>query len=80
MNTKTENPPRKKSFRTIGWGALTMLTCPCCIPVWIAILSGTAAGALLSRNIFVTIAAFSVPFLFFLWKALRSYDSGTPSQ
>ena len=60
------------------WGTLTMLTCPCCIPIWILLLSGTAVGALMSRNILVTVAVFIVPFLFFLWKALRSYDDRKP--
>lgn len=68
------------SLRSAFWGALTVLTCPCCIPIWIAILSGTAAGALLTRNILATVAIFTVPFLFFLWKALRSYDRGATSQ
>ncbi len=71
---------KDRSLRSAFWGVLTVLTCPCCIPIWIAILSGTAAGALLTRNILATVTIFSVPFLFFLWKALRSYDSGTPSQ
>ena len=55
-----------------------MLTCPCCIPIWIWLLSGTVLGALLTRNIYATIAIFLVPFLFFLWKTMRSYDSKEP--
>lgn len=63
------------SLRSALWGGLTVLTCPCCIPIWIWLLSGTAIGALLTRNILATVAIFLVPFLFFLWKAIRSYES-----
>lgn len=60
--------------KAVGWRTLTLLTCPCCIPLWVAVLSGTAAGALLTRNLYVTIAIFLALFLFCAWKALRSYD------
>ena len=33
------------------------------------LLSGTAAGAVLTKNIYLTVAAFLVPFLFFAWRA-----------
>ena len=64
---------RPRRIRTAIWGALTLLTCPCCIPLWILLLSGTAAGALLSRNIYLAVALFFIPFVFFAWKAIRSY-------
>ena len=60
--------------RAVIWRGLTLLTCPCCIPIWIWVLSGTAAGALLTKNIYLTIAVFFVLFLCCAWKALRSYD------
>jgi len=65
--------------RAVIWRCLTLLTCPCCIPIWLAVLSGTAAGALLTRNIFITVALFLILFLFCFWKALRSYDSDPDS-
>ncbi len=55
------------------WATLTFITCPCCIPIWVFLLSGTAAGAVLTRNIYLTVVAFLIPFLFFAWKALRSH-------
>ncbi len=69
--------PRNPTLTRAGaiiWRGLTLLTCPCCIPIWIWVLSGTAAGALLSKNIYVTIAVFFVLFLCCAWKAFRSYD------
>jgi len=65
---------RVSRVRAVVWRALTVLTCPCCIPIWVAVLSGTAAGALLTRNIGVTIVLFAVLFLLSAWKALRTYD------
>ena len=66
-------------WRAVIWRSLTVLTCPCCIPLWIALLSGTAAGALLSNNLFITVALFLVLFLVCFWKALRSYDQDSNS-
>ena len=66
-------------LRAVIWRSLTLLTCPCCIPIWIALLSGTAAGALLGKNIFLTVALFLVLFVFCFWKALRSYDPKSDS-
>ena len=60
--------------RAVAWRALTVLTCPCCIPVWLWLLSGTALGALVSRNLFVAVALFLLLFFYCLRKALRSYD------
>lgn len=76
---KISPPPRESEassrLMAITWRGLTLLTCPCCIPIWIAVLSGTAAGALLTRNIILTVALFIVLFLFSFWKALHTYDS-----
>ena len=60
-------------IRAVTWRALTVLTCPCCIPIWLAVLSGTAIGAMLSRNLFLTVALLLGLFLYCLRKALRSY-------
>ena len=68
------NGKEPKNFPYMIWSSLTLVTCPCCIPLWIILLSGTAAGALLSKNLYVTVAVFLILFLFFGWKALRSYN------
>ena len=64
-----------RRMRAVAWRGLAVVTCPCCIPIWLAILSGTAVGALLSRNLVATVVLFLVLFSFVFWKALRSYDS-----
>jgi len=67
------NGKKPRNIPYMMWSSLTMLTCPCCIPIWIFLLSGTAAGALLSKNIYLTVAAFLVPCLYFGWRAVRCY-------
>lgn len=62
------------SLRRVTWRILTLVTCPCCIPLWVALFSGTAAGALLTRNVALTIGVFAVLFLFCAWKALHTYE------
>ncbi len=71
---KPTNGKEPKNIPYMIWSDLTLATCPCCIPIWIFLLSGTAAGALLSRNLYVTIAVFLVLFLFSGWRALRTYN------
>lgn len=68
------NGKKPRNIPYIIWGSLTMLTCPCCIYLWIILLSGTAAGALLTKNIYLTVAVFFILFLFSGWRALRSYN------
>lgn len=71
---KHTNGKEPRNIPYMIWSGLTLLTCPCCIPLWIILLSGTAAGALLSKNLYVTVAVFLVLFLFSAWRALRSYN------
>ncbi len=71
---KHTNGKEPRNIPYMIWSGLTLATCPCCIPLWIILLSGTAAGALLSKNIYITVAVFLVLFLFSAWRALRSYN------
>lgn len=61
-------------IRAVMWRGFTVITCPCCIPIWLAVLSGTTVGALLSKNLFVTVVLFLALFALCFWKAIRSYD------
>ncbi len=71
---KHTNGKEPRNIPYMIWSGLTLATCPCCIPIWIILLSGTAAGALLSKNLYITVAVFLVLFLFSAWRALRSYN------
>ena len=52
----SQEPWTPARVRAVMWRGLTIITCPCCIPIWLAVLSGTVIGALLSKNIFITVA------------------------
>lgn len=51
-------------------GAITVLTCPCHLPILITLLSGTAAGAFLSENLGL---AFVLLFPLFLLSAIATW-------
>jgi len=55
---------------TYVMGAITVLTCPCHLPILILLLSGTAAGAFLSENLGL---AFVVLVPFFLSSAITTW-------
>ena len=60
-------------------GLLALLTCPCHLPILALLLSGTAAGALLSEHLLPAVALFSVLFIVFLVMALRALRGNEPS-
>lgn len=43
--------PMLRSVLTYMLGGITLLTCPCHLPILLLLLSGTAAGAYLSENL-----------------------------
>ena len=45
------------------WVLLAAVTCPCHVPIYVALLSGTAAGSLLSDNMGVAALALGIVFL-----------------
>ena len=47
------------------------LTCPCHVPIIIAVLGGTAFGAFLRNNILLLILTLTAIFLFTLFKGLK---------
>jgi mercuric ion transport protein len=61
---------------TYVMGALALLTCPCHLPILLAILSGTAAGSFLSANL-GTAALILLPiFLLSAYSTWRLLDTG----
>ena len=48
---------------TYVMGAIAVFTCPCHLPILIAVLSGTVAGAFLAENLGLALVLFSVIFL-----------------
>ncbi len=51
--------------------AIAAITCPCHVPIYLAILSGTALGAFLQENLLLFILALTGIFLLTLSKGLK---------
>ncbi len=51
--------------------AIAGLTCPCHLPIILAVLGGTAFGAFLRNNILLLILTLTAIFLFTLFKGLK---------
>lgn len=47
--------------------AIAFLTCPCHLPIRLALVSGTALAGAISDHIGVTVAAFTVLFIASVW-------------
>lgn len=54
--------------------AVAVLTCPCHLPIWIAILGTTAVGAMLSRYTGVAALAFTLLFVASAWASFRLFS------
>lgn len=75
-----ERAAQEKSPLTYLWIALAFLTCPCHIPILIAVLSGTAFGAFLSEHFGVALLALTVLFLVFGAAAVQGWKRGEKSR
>jgi mercuric ion transport protein len=51
VSKSAEGPSATRGVLAYIMGAVTLLTCPCHLPVLLLLLSGTAAGAYLSENL-----------------------------
>jgi mercuric ion transport protein len=59
--------------------AVAVVTCPCHLPILIAVLSGTALGALLFEHLGWTVLVLTVLFVGSAWAALRLFSkAGSP--
>jgi mercuric ion transport protein len=74
MNNSDEaGATQAKSRLTYLWAALAVLTCPCHIPILVAVLSGTALGAFLSEHFAVAFLALTVLFFVSAGAAVRGW-------
>ncbi|MGU2419703.1 broad-spectrum mercury transporter MerE [Burkholderia cenocepacia] len=70
---RSSNPaasPRGPRWRTWLWGSLALLTCPCHLPILIALLSGTVVGAFVADHVVVALLVLLALFVFSLVNAL----------
>lgn len=63
----------QSSWRTYSWGLLTVLTCPCYLPILALLLSGTAAGAALGEHIVLFTLVIVALFVFAFIRAVQAF-------
>ena len=59
--------------------AVALLTCPCHLPLWFAVLGGTAVGAAFARHPGLALLALTVLFALSAWSALRLFTQARPA-
>ena len=62
-------------MKAYGLLLLAMLSCPCHLPMLLALLGGTALGTLLLANIVPVVTALSIVFVATLLFALRAFGT-----
>lgn len=54
--------------------AIAVLACPCHLPIWLALLSGTALAGVLSDHIGPAFVALTLAFVGSAWAAVRLFS------
>jgi mercuric ion transport protein len=54
--------------------AVAALACPCHLPIWLALLSGTALGGVISDHMGLAFVAFTILFVVSAWTAVRLFS------
>ncbi|MFQ5853157.1 MAG: mercury resistance protein [Candidatus Binatia bacterium] len=63
-----KQPQRRKGYVNL---AIAAVTCPCHVPVYLAVLGGTAFGVFMKDNIILLILGLTAIFLLTLTRGLR---------
>ena len=71
---KGKETPAARRVKYYVSALFAFLTCPCHIPILLFLLSGTAAGAFLARNVWVVLALLLPVFLYSVITAMRSFE------
>ncbi len=77
MPVESDGRPAVKRYLLAG---VAVLTCPCHVPILIAVLSGTAAGAWLADHTLPAVAILAIVFVLSLSAALRAWRTGEGEQ
>jgi mercuric ion transport protein len=54
--------------------AIAVLACPCHLPIWLALLSGTALAGVISNHVGLAFAAVTLVFVMSAWAAVRLFS------
>ena len=70
MSAGVAGAKRRMRYLTAG---VAILACPCHLPIWLALLSGTALAGAISDHMGVAVAALTALFIASAWAALRLF-------
>lgn len=73
-NTVTD-PTVRQRISAYLFTALALVTCPCHLPILLALLAGTTAGAYLSEHWGIAALALTALFALSLTRAMRAFGS-----
>ena len=76
MTTPTAPQTARQRISAYLFTALALLTCPCHLPIWIALLASTTAGAYLSEHWGLAALALTGLFVLSVTRALRVFGAG----
>ncbi len=68
-----KQPQRRKGYISL---AIAAVTCPCHVPIYLAVLGGTAFGVFLRDNLFLLILGLAGIFLLTLTRGLKLVNEG----
>lgn len=76
LTQQDSDQPLSQGKLLTGWffASLALLACPCHLPFWIMLFSGTALGSFLSADTVTAVMGFSALFLISLAAALLAFN------
>lgn len=73
MTTPTAMPTARQRISAYLFAALALVTCPCHLPILLALLAGTTAGAYLGEHWGIAALALTALFVLSVTRALRAF-------
>jgi mercuric ion transport protein len=71
MSSRVAGAKRRMRYVT---AVVAVLACPCHLPIWLALLSGTALAGAISDHLGVAVVALTVLFIASAWAAVRLFS------
>ncbi|NUO73752.1 MAG: broad-spectrum mercury transporter MerE [Frateuria sp.] len=75
MTEPTAKPNARQRISAYLFTALAVVSCPCHLPLLLALLAGTTAGATLSQHWGLAALALTALFVLSVARALRGFDN-----
>jgi mercuric ion transport protein len=73
MNIPTAIQGARQRIGAYMFAVLALVTCPCHLPIWLALLAGTTAGAYLGEHWVIAALGLTALFVLSVTRALRAF-------